>query len=307
MTFETALIVESYNHAQGSALDRLRLALVAASRIAAACAGVEVLIADSSGDPELPALLGREFPEMRRVDATGLDYDEAKMKAAREARATYVVYLDGDCIPESGWLDAHLGALKGGAAATGGFTRYDRGFLGTVFSVLDFGFLLPAGERVLGCYAFNNTGFRRDVLLEVPLPDGPMRCRCFAHAQKLLRRGTPVRMVPSARVRHERQPFMRERLRQGYDVVAACWVDPDLRECRWLRLGLLAGPLFYARSVVFDWRRLVQGRRDLELGAAQVALALPLFPFLRLADLVGTMRALVPRRDRRARSQLAVG
>src|SRR5207253_1661749 len=79
-------------------------------------------------------------------------------------------------------------------------------------------------------------------ILDVPLPDGPMRCRCFAHAQKLLRRGTPVRMVPTARVRHERQPFLRERIRQGSDVVAACWVDPELRQVRWLRLGPLAAP-----------------------------------------------------------------
>ena len=307
MTVDTALVVESYNHREGSALDRLRLALAAARRIASEREGVEVLVADSSGDPELPVLLEREFPELRRVDATGLDYDEAKMKAAREARATYVVYLDGDCVPEPGWLDAHVQALAGGAAATGGFTRYDGGFLGAVFSVLDFGFLLPAADRVLGCYAFNNTGFRRDIILDVPLPDGPMRCRCFAHAQKLLRRGTPVRMVPTARVRHERQPFLRERIRQGSDAVAACWVDPELREVRWLRLGPLAAPLFYTRSVVYDWRRLLRGRRDLELTAAQTALALPLFPLLRLVDLVGTMRALLPRGERRAHSQLAAG
>jgi hypothetical protein len=306
MTCETTLVVESYTHGEGSATDRLRLALVAACRMGAGRGDVEVLVADSSGDPELPGLLDREFPEIRRIDATGLDYDSAKMKAAREGHGRYVLFLDGDCIPEPGWLDAHVEALERGAAATGGLTCYDGGYLGALHTVLDFGFLLPVGDRVLGCYAFNNSGFRRDFLVDTPLPDGPMRCHCFAHAQLLLRRGTPVRMVPSARVRHERQPFVRERFRQGYDSVAACWVDPELQERRWLRLGAVAAPLFYARSVVYDWRRLVQGRRDLGLSAAQVAVALPLFPLFRLVDLLGMTRALLPDGDRWARSHYAV-
>ncbi|HEX4779031.1 MAG TPA: beta-propeller fold lactonase family protein, partial [Acidimicrobiia bacterium] len=45
--------------------------------------------ADTSADPALAALLRERFPETRRVDAAGLGYDEAKMKAAREARGDY--------------------------------------------------------------------------------------------------------------------------------------------------------------------------------------------------------------------------
>ncbi len=153
----------------------------------------------------------------------GLDYDGAKQKAAASARGVYVLFLDGDCLPAPGWLDHHLSPLRRGEAqATGGFTRYDGGYMAAVATVLDFGFLLPRGRRVLGCYASNNCGFKRDLLADVPIPAGPMRCRCFAHAQTLLRHGTPVTMVPEAAVRHEVQPFFRERYRQGYDAVAAC-------------------------------------------------------------------------------------
>jgi glycosyltransferase involved in cell wall biosynthesis len=289
-----SIVVESYTHGEGSSLERVTLALEAATAMAESSEGGEVLVADSSGDRALADLLRDRFPEARRIDAIGLGYDEAKMLAAAQARGRFVLYLDGDCIPAPGWLDQHLEGLRDGAAATGGFTRYDGGFLGAVESVLDFGFLLPAERRALGCYAFNNSGFRREVLLAQPLPEGPMRCRCYPHAQLFARAGTPVEMVPEARVRHERQPFFRERFRQGFDMVAAGWSDPSLREGRLARIGLLAAPLFYGRAVASDLLRLARGWRDLGLRPWQLPLAAGLLPCFRLVDLAGIARALAP-------------
>jgi hypothetical protein len=291
---EVSVVVESFTHGEGSGLDRVGLALRAATDMVEAHGDGEVLVADSSGDPELGELLERAFPAARRVDARGHGYDEAKLKAAQEAQGRFVLYLDGDCIPEPGWLDHHVVALRAGAPATGGFTRYDGRFMGSVESVLDFGFLLPAEARPLGCYASNNVGFQRQVLLETPFPDGPMRCRCFAHAQLLERRGTPVQMVPAARVQHERQPLRKERFRQGYDAVAACWTDPCLPQSQLLRLGVLAAPGFYRRAVAYDWQRIRAGRRDLGLRGWRGPAALVLAPVLRLVDLAGMVRALAP-------------
>lgn len=291
--FEVSVVVESYTHGEGSGLERVRQALRAAAEMVEEHGTGEVLVADSSADPALAELIERELLRVRRVDAAGLGYDEAKVRAAEQARGAYVLYLDGDCIPSEGWLEHHLAALRSGHAATGGFTRYDGGFLGAIGSVLDFGFLLPVEPRVLECYAFNNSGFRRDVMLHAPPPDGPMRCRCYAHAQRLRRRGLPVWMVPEARVRHERQPFFRERYRQGFDTVAARWVDPELPGARLLRVGPLAAPIFYGH-VVRDWQRLVGSRRDLELTWWQLLPAAVLTALSRLVDLAGMVRALVP-------------
>jgi glycosyl transferase family 2 len=288
------IIVESYTHGEGSSLERVSLALEAANAMIERHGNGEVLVADAGADPALADLLRRTFPAIRRVDAAGLGYDEAKMKAAREARGDLVLYLDGDCIPGPAWFDHHVDALGAGAAGTGGFTRYDGGFLGAVESVMDFGFLLPVGDRSLPCYAFNNCGFRREELLAKPVPGGPLRCRCYAHAQLMRREGTPVQMVPAARVRHERQPFFRERFRQGFDLVAAAWADPELSERRALRLGLLAAPLFYGRAVINDQVRLARGRRDLGLRAWQLPAAALLLPVFRLVDLGGILRALAP-------------
>lgn len=292
---EVTLVVESYNVTEASSLERLGTVLGAAARMVAEHGSARLFVTDAAGDPALADLLARELPQAHVVDARGLGYEEAKLKAAQEAESEIVLYLDGDCVPGPGWIEAHLAVLRSKAHATAGFTRYDGGgWQGTIETILDFGFLLPAGDRDLACYSSNNSGFRRSTLLEEPHPDGPMRCRCFAHAQNLLRRGTPVRMVPDARVVHERVPFVSERYRRGFDLVAACWVDRDLREARWLRLGLFATPLFYAQAVALDWRRLFQGRRDLGLPLWQAAASLPLFPAYRLIDLVGIARALGP-------------
>jgi hypothetical protein len=292
---DVTVILESYNHAEGSSgLDRLRIALEAATQMLEDHGNGALLVTDADGDREVAELLGREFPRARIVDARGLDYDEAKLEAAVQAESDLVLYLDGDCIPEPGWLDAHLAGLEAGHHATTGFTRYDGGWRGAVESVLDFGFMLPPADRAIACYGSNNAGFRRDALLEVPHPPGPMRCRCYAHAQQLIRSGRSVRMVPGARTRHERQPMVEERYRQGFDAIAACWVDPALPEARLLRLGVFAAPLFYARAVLFDWRRILSARADLGLAKWQAVASLPLFPLLRLIDFAGMVRALAP-------------
>jgi hypothetical protein len=297
---EVSIVVETHTLGEGGRLDRFERVLHAVHAMLPHHAGAEVLVADTGGAPEVRAILERAFPTVRRVDATGLGYDAAKMKAAEAARGTYVLYCDGDCLPAANWSEALLTRLRSGrAVACAGYMRYEGGFAAAVASVMDFGFLYPRTERALSCYASNSSGFVRDVLLrEVPFGESYLRCACYFHAQRLWRRGTPVLLAPDTLSLHEPQPLLRERSRQGYDRIAACWTDPELPETRHLRLGLLAVPLFYARDVRLDWRRLWAGRRDLGLSRAQAVGAMPLFPLLRLLDAAGMVRAVVegPRR-----------
>jgi glycosyltransferase involved in cell wall biosynthesis len=291
---EISVVVESYNHAEGSALERFALSLEAATERVARHRDGEVLVADSSGDADLLELLERRFPDVRRIDTRGLGYDRAKMRTATEARGRFLVFLDGDCVPDPDWLERHVSALRDGAHASSGLTLYDGGFLAALEGVMDFGFLLPEVPRALPCYASNNTAFRREVLLETPAPDGPMRCNCYAHAQLLVERGTPVHMTPGARVTHERQAFFAERFRRGFDLVAACWANPGLPETRLLRLGVVATPFFYLREVANDLNRLRTGRRELGIRIWQLPFAAALLPVMRLADVPGIVRALAP-------------
>jgi hypothetical protein len=286
---EISVIVETHTFNEGGARERLRAVLQAVSRLGGGGLAVEVLLADVCRAPELAA----GFPKVRRVDAAGLGYDGAKLKAAAEARGRYVLFLDGDCLPAPGWLERHLAALRSGqASAVGGFTRYQGGFLAAVMSAMDFGFLLPRRARSLKCYACNNCGFLRETLERVPIPSGYVRCRCFYHAQRLARLGTPMLLVPEAAVLHEMQPIVRERSRQGYDLIAACWTDPELEQARWLRWGLLCVPVFYAAALLTDAWRLWIGRADLSLRPWQLLLALPTAAGLRLIDAAGMVRAI---------------
>ena len=62
---EVSVVVESYNHAEGSELERF-------------------------AHSELVELLESRFPAARRVETKGLGYDRAKMRAAEEARSPFV-------------------------------------------------------------------------------------------------------------------------------------------------------------------------------------------------------------------------
>jgi hypothetical protein len=293
MDSSVTIIVESYNFTEDRDATLLRRALRAACDLLLKDpANREVILTDAAPPGALSELL-KDFPEVRRVAASGLSYDEAKFRAVREARGEYVLFLDGDCMPQPGWLDAHCAALRSGETmATGGFTRYEGGWFAALCTLLDFGFLLPLERRSLGCYASNNSGFHRSTLLEIPMCESEMRCNCYAHAQALMQARKPVLLIPEARVRHKTPHFFGERFRQGSDKVAACRVNPDLRENAWLRLSIFAAPLFYREAVRLDWQRLALGHRDLKLPRWSLPFAALLCPVFRLVDLCGIVKAL---------------
>jgi Glycosyl transferase family 2 len=289
---EFSIIIESYNLSEGGALDRFRTSLhTALAMVKTTQRRGEVLVVDvTNGDVE--SMLQTDFPEIRRVSAAGLGYDAAKMeRALQQSSADYLLYLDGDCIPQKGWLESLLIELDAGTGAVGGLTVYDGGFLAKIMSVMDFGFFYPSNRRPLKCYASNNCGFNRATLIAQPVPTGDQRCKCYHHAQCLLRSETPMYLIPSAMVLHEMPPILRERTRQGYDVVTAGREDPQTTEARFLKFGPFALFPLYMLQVLLDWQRIVAGRKVLKLSKWQLMFAIPLFPFFRLLDLVGMIYA----------------
>lgn len=288
-----SLVVETYNLVEGTDRGRFHEVLRTAAAAANAIGG-EVLVTDACGGQEVRRIVADAAPGARILDAVGLSYDQAKMLAASEAAGEALVYLDADCEPVGRWPGALLDALAAApeAPGVGGFTRYaGDSVLAAVMSVMDFGFLYPVRSRPLACYAFNNAAFHRDALVECPLSAGTLRCGCFAHAQRLLRRGAPMILAPEAKAIHDLPPIVRERTRQGHDTIAACWDNPALPEAGLLRLGVLSVPLFYGMRVALDWRRLLQGFRSLGLSPAGLAVALTAVPLLRLLDLGGMVHA----------------
>jgi hypothetical protein len=291
---EVAVIVESFNETEHSSVDRLAGALESAERAAARHGDARVLLADGGDNAEVSALLQRRFPGIERISPGLHDYDAAKAAAAAAADSEIVVFLDGDCRPLSeDWLEALIAPIAArSAVGVAGFTVYEGGWLSRVLTVMDFGFLLPRTDHALGCYASNNAAFASDALAETPAPDGDMRCRCFAHAQLFERKGTPLRLAPAAAVTHEAVPLVKERLRRGWDLVTAARVDPQLRQARWLRAGVLAAPLFYLDAVRWDVRRALSAGGDVGLGPVGRIVSVPVMLGVRLIDLIGIVAAL---------------
>ena len=98
---EWSLVVETFTRAEGGDAARFRRVLGVADAMAGAGGG-ELLVPIVTGRPQVAGEVAETAPRARVFDATGLGYDEAKMLAAREARGRFVLYLDGDCLPEEG-------------------------------------------------------------------------------------------------------------------------------------------------------------------------------------------------------------
>lgn len=292
---QISLITETFNLEEGQGIEPTRQALFRLCEMARARGDVEVILADPMEPNLLVASLLQDFPQVRHISRPGLGYEGIKNVAAAEAKGIYVVYLDSDCLPTSpDWLDLLLEPLRDGRVrAVTGVTLYRGGsLLHRVMEILDFGYVIADPVDTVGCYASNNCAFVRDLRVELPAPDGAMRCTCYAHAQLLLQRGFPMGRVAKATVQHELPPLFQERWRRGYDLVAACWVNPDLPETRWLRWGVLAAPAFLAANLRLDWRRLAAMRSTNNWGGGRFLAAGLLACLLRLIDLAGIVRAL---------------
>jgi hypothetical protein len=126
----------------------------------------------------------------------------------------------------------------------------------------------------------------------VPAPKTDLRGSCYKHAQVLMRSGSPVRLARAAVVRHQLPPLLKERLRRGYDLVAACWNDPALTQTAWLANRWINVLRFYGANVYRDLARLAKAPPEQRLTAFDVMAMTVVLPALRLIDLVGIRRAL---------------
>lgn len=312
------VVTETYNLVNGQGFAHLEQVLATA---VAAVAGVgggphEVMLIDASDDPRVAQLVaGTPMPAphaLRHVHvpvATG--YDTVKDLAAELATGEVVVFLDGDCVPEAppaDWLRAVVDALvESGAPAVTGTTLYHGDSpLSLAASVLDFGFALddPGGE--VGCYTSNNSAFVRAVRAGDRVECDGLRCACYLHAQRLARAGTPVvhAASPAAVVRHERPPFLDERLRRGHDAVAVARLGPGTWEATIFTGGRMHdATVGVARFLRQQWRldRRRCGRVCERAGVSRrtARAALALIPLLRAVEVLGMWRAILLPPDRR--------
>jgi glycosyltransferase involved in cell wall biosynthesis len=171
----------------------------------------EVLLIDS-GDvpPNKLEQLREKYPWIKVHQAPlGTGYYQAKMVGATQATGDIVVYCDSDCIYEKNWLrnlltpftqDSKIHIVAGETKTRG------TGPYGTAMA-LTYIFPQYSEEKTLiptSLYFMNNVAFRRDFLLQNPVPtELPLyRGNCSIHAQNLRSLGYTIWKQPQARATH---------------------------------------------------------------------------------------------------------
>jgi len=136
-------------------------------------------------------------------------YYKAKMLGAQLATGEVIVYCDSDCIYEPHWLRTLLTPFAQRSdiqVVAGETTTRGVGPYGTAMA-LTYIFPQYSGETDLAPtpqYYLNNVAFRREFLLQHPIPpELPLyRGNCVVHAAELARAGYTIWRQPQARATH---------------------------------------------------------------------------------------------------------
>lgn len=171
----------------------------------------EVLLIDSGDVPRAKLeQLRKKYPWITVHQAPlGTGYYKAKMVGSALATGDIIVYCDSDCIYEKNWLRNLLTPftqddeiqIVAGETRTRGSGPY-----GTAMA-LTYIFPQYSGQKTLtktSQYFLNNVAFRRDFLLQYPIPtELPLyRGNCVIHAQNLRLLGHRIWRQPQARANH---------------------------------------------------------------------------------------------------------
>lgn len=171
----------------------------------------EVLLIDSGDAPTyLLRQLHQQYPWITIYDAPpGTSYYQSKMLGAKLVTGDIVVYYDSDCIYEPTWLRTILASFNAADSieiVAGETTTRGVGPYGTAMA-LTYIFPQYSGQKRLvpsPQYFLNNVAFRREFLLQHPIPiELPLyRGNCVIHAYDLCEKGYIIWRQPQARATH---------------------------------------------------------------------------------------------------------
>lgn len=204
-----SLVIETANLSLAD-LDGLRETLESLAAQSLPVQNAEEVLLTDSGDVPAEVLQNtlKTYPwvrVMRLPEGTG--YEELKMAGAKAATGEVIVFADGDCLYERGWLEGLLTpyddsvvTIVGGETAIDSTGPYGLGVaIASSFPARG----LSAGLYTSDRYHLNNVAFRRSVLEEVPIPS---RRPCYRmsglHAAHLRAAGYTILRQPAARALH---------------------------------------------------------------------------------------------------------
>ena len=172
----------------------------------------EVIVVDDASTDRTPALLAERAATATAFTLVGLRQEHNRGPAAarnrgwRTATAPIVCFTDDDCVPQEGWLQAHIMAMSSGADLVQGKTMpvdEQRHRLGPFSRTIQ-------RERDGGFYETCNMSYRREVLERVDGFDEEFRFpfgEDIDLAWRAIDTGSRVVFSDLAEVQHEIWPF----------------------------------------------------------------------------------------------------
>lgn len=227
---------------------------------------LEVVVVDDGSDDGTPGVAEAAGARVLRLEPgqNGGNPGAARNRGARFASGDPLIFLDADCEPAPGWLEALLREHERGAAVVGGALGLPPGlpasarldYYASAYSVHPG---RPAGDVVSHTPA--NLSVRRPAFLSTsgflerqPVADGHEE---LAWQAELTARGERIRFTPDALVYHHNRPgfgnILRRNYRWAYSAVEAK-AETGAARAAWLyrypRLLVAAGiPLSFAQVV----------------------------------------------------------
>ncbi len=268
MTIERTIVIETWNLSRepevvGAAIGSLL------AKLAPASARAEIIVTHEG----LPSVLRARHADVRWIELPrGSGYYEHKNTGFAASTGDVVAFIDGDCNPAPGWLDAIVEPIVNGRArVVAGRTVYAGGPARALETILDFPmFASPRAPSGVENFFANNVAFARDAFAGYPSIPEMFHGQCQVLALTLAAQGVVVHHAEEARIEHAfpegRGEWLRIHLLRGADASSLAPHVVGSRAPRLARLTRRAAPLpalaaIAARAVIATARPLAPGVR----------------------------------------------
>lgn len=238
-----------------------------------------IAMVDPLRHPTLGAEITAAAPHVRIVECPSSHYYAQKNRAAREARAPIVGYVDSDCEPVPGWAEAIVEAFErhgeACAAVQGLYVTNDieTSAFAQAFIVTTFGNQFATSERKVMSIGASNSAFRCEELVARPFREDPVyHGPDVEKAAEIASVGRYTLLVPGAATSHDHMPGLRAQHFRGV-YWGYCFLK--LRRSgtgrpRYARLMRALGPLapfaIVPGKAWIDLKKLVEVREGLGMG-----------------------------------------
>jgi glycosyltransferase involved in cell wall biosynthesis len=267
----------------------------------------QILVIDGEIDEPDVQELRRRYPAVNIVWSPVSNYLAAKNAGAAVAAGDVIAFLDSDCAPSPGWLEALVDRFAPGVAAVGGRSRYTDNLLAArTFSIPDFSYALAEEGGVASGFNIHNVAFRREVLLSHPFEERIRRDGgCYLLFHQLRAEGATILHEPRATVEHgfdmRGLGFVHKHFKRGFDGAMVYSLDDRavLKGTMLVRrFGAAALVPITGRRIVVDWLRLIRHRRQIGIPTLTLPYFMAVGAMTRLIELTGGLATLLPKHSR---------